>query len=164
MLPVAKTHSFLFFPFFLPFPDTQDKLDGKQLAPEVRETGAIALGSLVGKLCRQRLRGLQVGPCYTPSSPDPKTPPGPLLILLRFFSPAKPDQEVEHGVEAILAGLRGAKEEPEAVIHLLALGNAALPETIPILLEHAEEGPAAVSSAAISALRRFPARHISSEV
>lgn len=50
------------------------------------------------------------------------------------------------------------------MIHLLALGNAALPETIPILLEHAEEGPAAVSSAAISALRRFPARHISSEV
>uniref|UniRef100_A0A8B9SNA0 Vitellogenin domain-containing protein n=1 Tax=Anas platyrhynchos TaxID=8839 RepID=A0A8B9SNA0_ANAPL len=94
-------------------------------------SGAIALGSLVGKLCRQRLRGLQ---------------------------------EVERGVEAILAGLRGAKEEPEVVIHLLALGNAALPETIPILLEHAEEGPAAVSSAAISALRRFPARHISSEV
>lgn len=101
-----------------------------------------------------------------PQNPQglPKTPPGPLLILLRFFSPAKPDQEVERGVEAILAGLRGAKEEPEVVIHLLALGNAALPETIPILLEHAEEGPAAVSSAAISALRRFPARHISSEV
>lgn len=167
----AKTHSFLFFPFFLPFPDTQDKLDGKQLAPEVRETGAIALGSLVGKLCRQRLRGLQVSPCYTPPSPDPKTPrelpktpPGPLRILLHFCFPAKPDQEVERGVEAILAGLRGAKEEPEAVIHLLALGNAALPETIPILLEHAEEGPAAISAAAISALRRFPARHISSEV
>lgn len=94
----------------------------------------------------------------------PKTPPGPLLILLCFCSPAKPDQEVERGVEAILAGLRGAKEEPEAVIHLLALGNAVLPETIPILLEHAEEGPAAISAAAISALRRFPARHISSEV
>lgn len=76
MLPVAKTHSFLFFPILLPFPDTQDKLDGKQLAPEVWETGAIALGSLVGKLCQQRLRGLQVGPCYTPSSPDPKTPKG----------------------------------------------------------------------------------------
>nr|XP_038037636.1 LOW QUALITY PROTEIN: microsomal triglyceride transfer protein-like [Anas platyrhynchos] len=135
--PKSLLETFLYAAAFSPRPSKEllrlvlDKLDGKQLAPEVRETGAIALGSLVGKLCQQRLRGLQ---------------------------------EVERGVEAILAGLRGAKEEPEVVIHLLALGNAALPETIPILLEHAEEGPAAISSAAISALRRFPARHISSEV
>ncbi|XP_035167755.1 microsomal triglyceride transfer protein-like [Oxyura jamaicensis] len=135
--PKSLLETFLYAAAFSPRPSKEllrlvlDKLDGKQLAPEVRETGAVALGSLVGKLCRQRLRGLQ---------------------------------EVERGVEAVLAGLRSAKEEPEAVIHLLALGNAVLPETIPILLEHAEEGPTAISAAAISALRRFPARHISSEV
>ncbi|NWR28161.1 MTP protein, partial [Tachuris rubrigastra] len=73
-------------------------------------------------------------------------------------------QEVERGVETILRGLSGAGEEPEVVIYLLALGNAMLPGTIPSLLEHAEEGPAAVTTTAISALQRFPARHISSKV
>lgn len=67
-------------------------------------------------------------------------------------------------METILAGLRSAKEESELVIYLLALGNAALPETIPTLLDYAEEGPTAVTTAAVSALRRFPARHISSKV
>ncbi|NWH69913.1 MTP protein, partial [Piaya cayana] len=109
-----------------------DKLDGKQLAPEVWETGIVAVGSLVGKLCQQKLCGLQ--------------------------------QEVERGVETILAGLRGAEEESEVVIYLLALGNAMVPETIPTLLDHAEEGPTAITTAAISALHRFPAQHISSEV
>ncbi|XP_039562657.1 microsomal triglyceride transfer protein large subunit-like isoform X2 [Passer montanus] len=37
-----------------------DKLDGKQLAPEIWETGIVAVGSLVGKLCQQKLCGLQV--------------------------------------------------------------------------------------------------------
>lgn len=71
---------------------------------------------------------------------------------------------VERGVETILRGLRGAKEEPEVVIYLLSLGNAMLPETIPTLLEHAEDGPTAVTAAATSALQRFPAPHISSKV
>ena len=88
----------------------------------------------------------------------------PPLILLLFCPPANPEQEVARGVETILAGLRGAEEESEAVIYLLALGNAVLPETIPTLLDHAEEGPAAITTAAISALRRFPAWHISSKV
>ncbi|NXU06394.1 MTP protein, partial [Buphagus erythrorhynchus] len=109
-----------------------DKLDGKQLAPEIWETGIVAVGSLVGKLCQQKLCGLQ--------------------------------QVVERGVETILRGLRGAEEEPEVVIYLLALGNARLPETIPTLLDHAEDGPTAVTAAATSALQRFPAAHISSKV
>ncbi|NWY51435.1 MTP protein, partial [Chionis minor] len=109
-----------------------DKLDGKQLAPDVWETGIVAVGSLVGKLCQQKLCGLQ--------------------------------QEVERGVETILGGLRGAKEESEVVIYLLALGNAVLPETIPTLLDYAEKGPAAVTTAAVSALRRFPAWYISGKV
>lgn len=101
------------------------------MAPEVRDTGMVALGSLVGKLCQQQLCGLQ---------------------------------EVKHGMETILTGLRSAEKEHEAVIHLLALGNAQLPSTIPTLLEHAEKGPTAVAAAAISALRQFRAWHITSEV
>ncbi|XP_074448920.1 microsomal triglyceride transfer protein-like [Larus michahellis] len=128
---------FLYAAAFSPRPSGEllrlvlDKLDGKQLAPEVWETGIVAVGSLVGKLCQQKLCGLQ---------------------------------EVERGVETILGGLRGAEEEPEVVVYLLALGNAGLPETIPTLLDYAEEGPTAVTTAAISALRRFPTWHISSKV
>uniref|UniRef100_A0A8B9MK23 Vitellogenin domain-containing protein n=1 Tax=Accipiter nisus TaxID=211598 RepID=A0A8B9MK23_9AVES len=128
---------FLYAAAFSPRPSGEllhlvlDKLDGKQLAPEVQETGIVAVGSLVGKLCRQKLCELQ---------------------------------EVERGVKTILAGLRDAKEESEVVIYLLALGNAALPKTIPTLLDHAEEGPTAITTAAVSALRQFPARHISSKV
>ncbi|KFP51695.1 Microsomal triglyceride transfer protein large subunit, partial [Cathartes aura] len=135
--PKSLLEKFLYAAAFSPRPSGEllrlvlDKLDGKQLAPEVRETGIVALGSLVGKLCQQKLCGLQ---------------------------------EVARGVETILAGLRGAEEESEAVIYLLALGNAVLPETIPTLLDHAEEGPAAITTAAISALWRFPAWHISSKV
>ncbi|KAM6265894.1 microsomal triglyceride transfer protein-like [Porphyrio hochstetteri] len=135
--PKSLLEKFLYAAAFSPRPSGEllhlvlDKLDGKQLSPEVWETGIVAVGSLVGKLCQQKLCGLQ---------------------------------EVKRGVETILGGLRGAKEESEVAIYLLALGNAALPETIPILLDHAEEGPIAVTSAAISALQRFPAQHISSEV
>lgn len=67
-------------------------------------------------------------------------------------------------METILKGLKGAEEESEVVIYLLALGNAVLPETIPTLLDHAEEGTTAVATAAISALGRFPAWHISGKV
>ncbi|KAM6390476.1 microsomal triglyceride transfer protein-like [Pluvialis apricaria] len=135
--PKSLLEKFLYAAAFSPRPSGEllrlvlDKLDGKQLAPEVWETGIVAVGSLLGKLCQQELCGLQ---------------------------------EVERGVETILAGLRGAKEESEVVIYLLALGNAALPETIPTLLDYAEEGPAAVATAAVSALRRFPAQHISGKV
>ncbi|NXL61825.1 MTP protein, partial [Chordeiles acutipennis] len=136
--PKSMLENFLYAAAFSPRPSGEllrlvlDKLDGKQLAPEVWETGIVAMGSLVGKLCQQKLCELQ--------------------------------QEVERGVETILGGLRGAKEESEVVIYLLALGNAVLPETIPILLDHAEEGPATIATAAVSALKRFPTRHISSKV
>ncbi|KAK4821154.1 hypothetical protein QYF61_014249 [Mycteria americana] len=136
--PKSLLEKFLCAAAFSPRPSGEllrlvlDKLDGKQLAPEVQETGIVAMGSLVGKLCQQKLCGLQ--------------------------------QEVERGMETILRGLRGAEEESEVVIYLLALGNAVLPETIPTLLDHAEEGPTAVTTVAISALRRFPTQHISSKV
>ncbi|NXL35817.1 MTP protein, partial [Glaucidium brasilianum] len=135
--PKSLLEKFLYAAAFSPRPSGDllrlvlDKLDGKQLVPEVQETGIVAVGSLVGKLCRQKLCGLQ---------------------------------EVEHGVETILSGLRGAENESKAVIYLLALGNAALPKTIPTLLDHAEEGPATVTTAAISALRQFPTQHISDKV
>ncbi|KFQ55608.1 Microsomal triglyceride transfer protein large subunit, partial [Nestor notabilis] len=135
--PNSLLEKFLYAAAFSPQPSGQllrlvlDKLDGKQLAPEVQETGILAMGSLIGRLCQQKLCGLQ---------------------------------EVERGVETILRSLRDAEEESEVVIYLLALGNAALPETIPTLLDHAEEGPTMAATAAISALRRFPAQHISSKV
>ncbi|OWK51569.1 Microsomal triglyceride transfer protein large subunit [Lonchura striata] len=135
--PKSLLEKFLYAAAFSPRPSEEllhlvlDKLDGKHLAPEIWETGIVAVGSLVGKLCQQKLCGLQV---------------------------------VERGVEMLLRGLRGAEEEPEVVIYLLALGNARLPETIPTLLELAEDGPTAITSAATSALQRFPAPHISSEV
>ncbi|NXE84013.1 MTP protein, partial [Cochlearius cochlearius] len=135
--PKSLLEKFLYAAAFSPRPSGEllrlvlDKLDGKQLAPEVQETGIVALGSLVGKLCQQKLCGLQ---------------------------------EVKRGVETILRGLKGAKEESKVVIYLLALGNAVLPETIPTLLDHAEEGTTAIATAAISALRRFPTWHISGKV
>uniref|UniRef100_A0A8C3MKM6 Uncharacterized protein n=1 Tax=Geospiza parvula TaxID=87175 RepID=A0A8C3MKM6_GEOPR len=135
--PKSLLEKFLYAAAFSPRPSGEllqlvlDKLDGRQLAPEVWETGIIAVGSLVGKLCQQKLCGLQV---------------------------------VERGVETILRGLGGAREEPRVVVSLLALGNARLPESIPTLLEHAEHGPTAVTAAATSALQRFPAAHISSKV
>ncbi|NXP46538.1 MTP protein, partial [Heliornis fulica] len=135
--PKSLLEKFLYAAAFSPRPSGEllhlvlDKLDRKQLAPEVWETGIVAVGSLVGKLCQQKLCGLQ---------------------------------EVERGVGTILGGLRGAKEESEVVIYLLALGNAALPETIPTLLDHAEEGPTTIATAAVAALRRFPSQHISGKV
>ncbi|XP_030309578.1 microsomal triglyceride transfer protein [Calypte anna] len=135
--PKFLLEKFLYAAAFSPRPSGEllrlvlDKLDGKQLAPEIWETGIVAVGSLVGKLCQQKLCELQ---------------------------------EVVHGVETILGGLRSAKEESEVVIYLLALGNAVLPETIPTLLDHAEEGPPTIATAAISALKRFSTQHISSKV
>ncbi|NXQ57346.1 MTP protein, partial [Anthoscopus minutus] len=135
--PKSLLEKFLYAAAFSPRPSGEllhiilDKLDGKQLAPEIWETGIVAVGSLVGKLCQQNLCGLQV---------------------------------VERGVETILRGLRGAEEEHLVVIFLLALGNMMLPETVPTLLDHAEDGPTAVTAAATSALQRFPTPLISSKV
>ncbi|NXX96010.1 MTP protein, partial [Centropus bengalensis] len=136
--PKSLLEKFLYAAAFSPRPSVEllhlvlDKLNGKRLTPDIWETGIVAVGSLVGKLCQQKLCGLQ--------------------------------QEVERGVKTILVGLRGAKEESEAALYLLALGNAMVPETIPTLLDHAEEGSTTITTAAISALQRFPAQHISSKV
>ncbi|KAM6306370.1 microsomal triglyceride transfer protein-like [Aegotheles albertisi] len=135
--PKSLLEKFLYAAAFSPRPSGEllrlvlYKLDGKQLAPEVWESGIVAVGALVGKLCQQKLCALQ---------------------------------EVERGVKTVLGGLRGAEEESKVVIYLLALGNAVLPESIPTLLDHAEEGSVAITTAAVSALQRFPAQHISSKV
>ncbi|NXG28914.1 MTP protein, partial [Dromaius novaehollandiae] len=135
--PRSLLEKFLYAAAFSPRPSKEllslvlDKLRGKRLALEVRETGIIVIGSLVSKLCRQKLCG---------------------------------SQEVERGAETILQGLGNAKEESEVVLHLMALRNALLPESIPTLLRYTEEGPAAVTAAAVAALQRFPTQHVSSEV
>nr|XP_009673897.1 PREDICTED: microsomal triglyceride transfer protein large subunit-like isoform X1 [Struthio camelus australis] len=134
--PKSLLEKFLYAAAFSPRPSREllslvlDKLQGKRLAPEIWETGIVVIGSLVSKLCQQKLCG---------------------------------SQEVERGVETILQGLGGAKEESELVIYLVSLRNALLPETIPTLLRYAEEGPAAVAAAAVAALQRFPTQHISSK-
>ena len=48
--------------------------------------------------------------------------------------------------------------------HLRALANAGLPDTIPILLQHAEGPEAGTSEAAIKALRRMGQENISRPV
>ncbi|GAB0192491.1 microsomal triglyceride transfer protein-like [Grus japonensis] len=64
--PKSLLEKFLYAAAFSPRPSGDllrlvlDKLDGKQLAPEVWETGIVAVGSLVGKLCQQKLCELQV--------------------------------------------------------------------------------------------------------
>ncbi|XP_025049644.1 microsomal triglyceride transfer protein-like isoform X2 [Alligator sinensis] len=73
-------------------------------------------------------------------------------------------QEVELGMETVLRRLSETEEESEMVTYLLSLKNALLPETIPILLNYAEEGSAAVSGTAVSALQRFSTQHITGEV
>uniref|UniRef100_A0A7M4FWV9 Microsomal triglyceride transfer protein large subunit-like n=1 Tax=Crocodylus porosus TaxID=8502 RepID=A0A7M4FWV9_CROPO len=128
---------FLYAAAFSPRPSKEllrlllDKLNGKQLTPAIWETGIIVTGSLVGKLCRMKLCGLQ---------------------------------EVELGMETVLRRLSETEEESEMVTYLLSLKNALLPETIPILLNYAEEGSAAVSGTAVSALQRFSTQHITGEV
>lgn len=67
-------------------------------------------------------------------------------------------------METILQSLEHTRDNAERVIYLLALKNALLPETIPTLLDYAEEGSAAVSAAALSTLQRFSTQHITSQV
>ncbi|KAL8187009.1 UNVERIFIED_CONTAM: hypothetical protein K2H54_027434 [Gekko kuhli] len=73
-------------------------------------------------------------------------------------------QEVDTGMETILQSLKRTRDNTERVIYLLALKNARLPETIPTLLLYAEEGSAAVSAAALSALQKFSTQDITSQV
>ncbi|KAJ6657769.1 hypothetical protein lerEdw1_001956 [Lerista edwardsae] len=73
-------------------------------------------------------------------------------------------QDVRQGIETVLQRLNNAKSDSEKVVYLLSLSNALLPEAIPALLRYAEEGSASVSAAAVSALQRYPAQHISSTI
>ncbi|XP_054840195.1 microsomal triglyceride transfer protein-like [Eublepharis macularius] len=73
-------------------------------------------------------------------------------------------QEVGIGMETIQQSLKHTRDNAERVIYLLALKNALLPETIPTLLHYAQEGSAAVSAAAVSALQRYPTQHMTSQV
>ncbi|NWY05538.1 MTP protein, partial [Nothoprocta ornata] len=135
--PKSLLETFYYAAAFSPRPSKElltlvlDKLQGKQLEPEVWETGIVVIGSLVGKLCQQELCG---------------------------------SQEVSRGAETLLRGLGSTSEESEVLTYLVSLRNAMLPEAIPMLLRHAEEGPTAVAAAAVAALRSFPAQHISKEV
>ncbi|KAM4702931.1 microsomal triglyceride transfer protein-like [Rhinophrynus dorsalis] len=72
-------------------------------------------------------------------------------------------KDVEIAKAILVEGLHEAEDESEIKIYLLALKNAQLPETIPILLQFAEDKVGAVSSAALSALQVFPAEYISTE-
>ncbi|XP_074855590.1 microsomal triglyceride transfer protein-like [Carettochelys insculpta] len=134
---VPLLEQFLYAAAFSPRPSKEllrlvlDKLDGKELAPAIWETGIIVIGTLAGKLCRMKLCGLQ---------------------------------EVGLGMETILRRLGDTTENSEIIIYLLSLQNALLPETIPTLLHYAEEGSAAVSGAAVSALQKFSSQHITVEV
>uniref|UniRef100_A0ABM5G111 Microsomal triglyceride transfer protein-like isoform X1 n=1 Tax=Pogona vitticeps TaxID=103695 RepID=A0ABM5G111_9SAUR len=108
-----------------------DKLNEKKLDSAIWETGNLVSGSLLGKLCRQKLCELQ---------------------------------EVRLKMETILRRLKSTKKDSEKVIYLLSLKAALLPESIPTFLHYAEEGSAAVSATALSALQRYSAEHISSTV
>ncbi|XP_066477502.1 microsomal triglyceride transfer protein large subunit-like [Tiliqua scincoides] len=73
-------------------------------------------------------------------------------------------EDVRQGIETVLKRLDDAKSDSEKIVYLLSLSNALLPEAIPTLLRYTEEGSASVSAAAVSALQRYPAQHISSTV
>ncbi|XP_062436635.1 microsomal triglyceride transfer protein-like [Rhea pennata] len=63
--PKSLLETFLHAAAFSPRPSEEllslvlYKLQGKQLAPEIWETGIVVIGSLIGKLCRQKLCGSQ---------------------------------------------------------------------------------------------------------
>lgn len=71
-------------------------------------------------------------------------------------------QEVETAKKVILEGLNTAKEDVK--MYLLALKNARLPETIPLLLQYTKGQTNSVTSIAVAALQRFPSAYITQEV
>ncbi|KAJ1143556.1 hypothetical protein NDU88_009864 [Pleurodeles waltl] len=74
------------------------------------------------------------------------------------------EKEVEFAKATLVEGLRASEEEEEEIIYLLSLKNAQLPETIPLLLEYAEEDTGSVSVTALTALQSFPREYITDEV
>ncbi|KAM3913836.1 microsomal triglyceride transfer protein large subunit-like [Leptodactylus fuscus] len=73
------------------------------------------------------------------------------------------DQDVELAKATLLEGLNNAEDETEIKIYLLSLKNAQLLETIPTLLQYAEEHSGVVCSTALSALQSFPVEILSTE-
>lgn len=74
------------------------------------------------------------------------------------------EKEVEYAKATLVEGLRASEEEEDEIIYLLSLKNAQLPETIPLLLEYAEEDTGSVSVTALTALQSFRSEYITDEV
>ncbi|KAH0623543.1 hypothetical protein JD844_006408 [Phrynosoma platyrhinos] len=97
----------------------------------------------------------------------------PLLekfLYATAFSP-RPSKELLHlvleiklRIETLVQELKTTSKDSEKVIYLLSLKNALLPSSIPTLLHYAEEGSAATSATALSALQRYSTQHISDTV
>lgn len=64
----------------------------------------------------------------------------------------------------LVEGLNNAEDKAEMKIYLLSLKNAQLPETIPVLLQYAEEHTGVLCNTALSALQGFPPGVLSTEV
>uniref|UniRef100_UPI00398F4630 microsomal triglyceride transfer protein large subunit-like n=1 Tax=Pristiophorus japonicus TaxID=55135 RepID=UPI00398F4630 len=73
-------------------------------------------------------------------------------------------EEVETAKKVLLDGLNAAKEEADVKMYLLALKNACLPETIPLLLQYTEWQSSSVAALAVTALQRFQSVDITQEV
>ncbi|GCB67850.1 hypothetical protein scyTo_0008132 [Scyliorhinus torazame] len=73
-------------------------------------------------------------------------------------------QDVEVAKKVILDGLNAATEEADVKMYLLALKNALLPETVPLLLKYTEWQSSSVVAFAVTALQRFPSVYITQEV
>lgn len=66
--------------------------------------------------------------------------------------------------QQLLAGPESTQDEAQVQTYLLALKNALLPETIPLLTRFAESETGALSTIAITALQRFHPQLITHEV
>ncbi|KAM5140448.1 microsomal triglyceride transfer protein large subunit-like [Mantella aurantiaca] len=73
------------------------------------------------------------------------------------------ERDVELAKAILLEGLNNAEDEADMKLYLLSLKNAQLPETIPILLQYAEEHTGVVCSTALSALQAFPSHYLSAQ-
>ncbi|XP_042312143.1 microsomal triglyceride transfer protein large subunit-like [Sceloporus undulatus] len=73
-------------------------------------------------------------------------------------------QEVKLRIETLVQELKTTSKDSEKVIYLLSLKSALLSSSIPTLLHYAEEGSAATSATALSALQRYSRQHISNTV
>ncbi|OCT71947.1 hypothetical protein XELAEV_18034924mg [Xenopus laevis] len=72
-------------------------------------------------------------------------------------------KDVEIAKATLVEGLYETEEESEIKMYLVALKNAQLPETIPLLLQYAEENGGSVSRKALAALQSFPTEILSTK-